>query len=868
MRFSFLNKLEYISLRSKVAKRIFFLFVLCALLPLVALAFFSFSQVSQQLRQQAEQRLHETCKATGMTIYERLSFLEADLDMIIGNMRKDKPGSNGPEARQVDERLKERFVSLALISQDSNTISYYGSKQFIPKLNNNEQNHLNKGNTLIKVDPASDGFASVFMIKGIDPANTERGILYGETNPDYLWGSAGALAPLMEILIIDEVDNILFSSHHEYPPLNKLKSVIGLSPSTGTFEWSYGDEEYLGSYWTFFIKPRYNTKWMLIHSQAKSEILKPLDDFKKIFLLVVVLTFLIALSLSISQIRKNLVPIDLLQKATQKVAEKDYSSRVKIESKDEFEELGNSFNEMVDNIDNHVQVMDTLNKIGLVLSAEKDTHRLLQSILNGAKSITNADGFALFSITEDKQLQLSIMMIDSLDMVLGSSGEALIPLYDSEGNPNKNNVAAYSVLEDKTVNIPDIYSEKGFDFSYNYDFDRKKDYQSMSFLCVPLKNHENEITGVLQLINARDKNSGKIIPFTDEDRRLTETLASQAGVALSKNKLVKDLTSLFDALVELISTAIDEKSPYTGGHSRRLSDLALMMAKAVSGKNNGIFEDITFTEENLYELKIASLLHDCGKITTPLHVMDKSSKLQTIFDRIHLIDTRFEILKRDKQIALLREKLSSTNDPGNLKSSEIEGELKGAIDQLEKDRDFIRNWNSGSKFMSENTKRTLEAIADKYRWIDKDGKEKLVLTDDEVYNLTITEGTITPKERDLLNSHIDLTIKMLESLSYPKSLRSVPEYVAAHHERLDGSGYPKGLKGDQIPLQGRILAIADVFEALVAKDRPYKKGKTISEALYILGTMKENGKIDPDLFDLFVSEEVYMRYAEKHLQPE
>jgi HD-GYP domain-containing protein (c-di-GMP phosphodiesterase class II) len=803
-----------------------------------------------------------------MTIFERLLFLETDLDMIIGDLRQDVPGFYGPETRLINERLKDRFVSLALVSQDDNTISYLGSKRFMPKLNKNEQNHLNKGNALIKVDPGSDGFASVYVIKGIDPANKKRGILYGETDPDYLWGSASALAPLMDIFIIDEVDNILFSSLNEYPSLNELKSEIGLSNSTGTFEWSYRDEEYLGSYWTFFIKPRYNTKWMLIHSQAKSEILKPLDDFKKIFLLVVVLTFLIVLSLSINQIRKNLVPIELLQKATHKVAEKDYGSHVQIDSKDEFEELGNSFNEMVDNIDNHMKVMKTINKIGLELSAERDTHRLLQSILNGARSMTNADGYALFSITEDNQLLLSIMMIDSLDIVLGSSGEASIPLYDKEGNPNINNVAAHSVLEDKTVNIPDIYSEKGFDFSYNYAFDREKGYKSRSFLSVPLKDHENEITGVLQLINARDRKSGEIGQFSDEDRRLTETLASQAGVALSKNKLVKDLTNLFDALVELISTAIDEKSPYTGGHSRRVSDLTIFLAEAVSHKRDGIYNDISFTEEDLYELKISSLLHDCGKITTPVHVMDKSSKLQTIFDRINLIDTRFEILKRDKQISLLREKLSATNDPDDLKLPEIEEEIRRSIEQLDKDRDLIRNWNSGSKFMAENIKRTLEDIAEKYIWIDENGKEKSILSDDEVYNLTITEGTITPKEREVLNNHIIMTIKMLESLSYPKLLKNVPRYVATHHERSDGSGYPKGIRGDQIPLQGKILAIADVFEALIAKDRPYKKGKTIAEALHILGNMKEEGKIDPDLFNVFISEEVYLRYAEKHLPPE
>jgi HD-GYP domain-containing protein (c-di-GMP phosphodiesterase class II) len=868
MKPSFLNKLETISLQSKVARRIFFLFIMCALLPLLALAFFSFNQVSDQLRSQAEEHLHQTCKTTGLTIFERLSFLEADLETIVVYLRANAPRGIAKLPHDSVRRLANRFEFISRLTEDNHLINYHGSGDYLPELDEDDAEHLKLGKTTIKSVRKDGGQPNIYMIKAIDPHSMKSGLLFGKIDRDYLWGGKGSLTLITNTFVIDESKNILFSALPDNNiPLTEFKRALMSHPSMGTFEWSFDGSSYLASYWTLFVKHQFNIRWMLVHSQDRSEILQPLDYFKKIFILVIILTFLIVLALSISQIRRSLVPIELLQQATHRVAEKDFGSHVRIDSHDEFEELGNSFNDMIDSIANQIKVMKTINKIGLKLSAEKDTYRLLQSILNGARIVTNADCYALFSV-EDKKLKLSIMVIDSLDKVRGSSSQELIPLYDMDNNPNINNVAAYTVLEDKTVNIQDIYSEKEFDFSYNYELDRETGYESRSFLSVPLKDHENEIVGVLQLINARDKKSGEIIQFSDDDRRLTETLASQAGVALSKNRLVKDLKDLFDDLVELIATAIDEKSPYTGGHSRRVSDLTMLLAEAVSSKTDGAFKDVSFSEQNLYELKISSLLHDCGKITTPVHVMDKSSKLETIFDRIHLINTRFEILKRDKQIALVRKELSAVKAPDNPEPEEIEKELQKSIDQLERDREFIQHWNTGRDFMSEDDKRELKEIAGKYRWRDKDGKEKYILSDEELHNLTVTQGTITPEEREILNNHINLTIKMLESLSYPKSLRNVPQIVATHHERTDGSGYPKGLTGDQIPLQGKILAIADVFEALIAGDRPYKKAKTIAEALHILGELKEEGKIDADIFNVLISEEVYLKYAEKHLRPE
>lgn len=383
-----------------------------------------------------------------------------------------------------------------------------------------------------------------------------------------------------------------------------------------------------------------------------------------------------------------------------------------------------------------------------------------------------------------------------------------------------------------------------------------------------MKNHEEEVIGILQFINAQDKLSREIIPFSEEDQHLAESLASQAGVALTKNRLAEEFKLLFEALIELLVTAIDEKSPYTGGHCRRVPILTMMLAEAACNTTKNPFKDFTLSEQELYDLKIAALLHDCGKIITPVHVVDKATKLETIFDRIHLIDTRFEVLKRDAHIALLQKKLALLNNEQGLDFSELEKEFEKYIQQLNEDRDFLHACNIGGEFMAESLQKKVGELANKYTWRSPNGQEEPFLSENEVLNLTISKGTLTPEEREVINYHVVATIKMLEALPYPKYLRNVPKFAGAHHEYLNGKGYPKGLTKDQLSIQARIIGLVDIFEALTAKDRPYKKGRTLRESLRILGIMKKDGYIDPDLFNLFIDEKVYLRYAKEYLEPE
>jgi HD-GYP domain-containing protein (c-di-GMP phosphodiesterase class II) len=517
--------------------------------------------------------------------------------------------------------------------------------------------------------------------------------------------------------------------------------------------------------------------------------------------------------------------------------------------------------------------LEELNRVGISLSRQKDTNRLLEAILVAAKKITNADGGTLYRVDADKKLvHFEILRTDSLSIAMGGTTGVEVPFYpvrllDDNGRPNNSMVVAYSVLRDETVNIADAYAAEGFDFTGTKSFDKKTGYRSKSFLTVPMKNHEDEIIGVLQLINAKDRVTGDIVPFSEADQRLAESLASQAAVALTNRQLISQLESLFESFINLMNAAIDDKSPYTGGHCQRVPMLTMMLAEAVNDTNEGPLADFAMTDKDRYELKIAGLLHDCGKVTTPVHVVDKATKLQTIFDRIGLVDTRFEVIKRDAEITLLKAKLAARDNPGR-EWERTERDLMIRLRQINEDRQFLRFCNFGSEAMHEEDQERVREIARAYRWRDVDGKEAEFLTADEVKNLTIRSGTLTQEERQIINHHIEVTIKMLESLPWPKHLKNVPEYAGGHHERMDGNGYPRGLTRQQMSVPARVMGIADIFEALTAKDRPYKKGKTLTESLHILGKFRLNGHIDPDLFDVFVQKKVYLKYAEQFLDPE
>ncbi len=511
-----------------------------------------------------------------------------------------------------------------------------------------------------------------------------------------------------------------------------------------------------------------------------------------------------------------------------------------------------------------------LQEIGLALSTEDDINVIFELIMDEAKNITNADGRTLYMISDDGQtMKFEIMQTDSMNFAQGGTTgvEITIPpmqLFDEEGNPNHSSNVAYSANTGKTANIKDVYTAKGFDFTGPKNFDKNTGYKTKSVMSVPLKNHENDIVGVMQLINATDKKSGKVVAFSDNMQHQVESLASQGAVALTNKRLVAELKSLFESFIQLIATAIDKKSPYTGGHCERVPEITMLLADAVEKTTEGKYADFTMTEDERYELYLAGWLHDCGKVATPPHVVDKGMKLETITDRIEVMDTRFEVLKRDAEIAKLKKQIElMTKGSVNGEIKTLEEDLTTRIEELSLDQTFIQKTNRGGEFMEEEDQKRVADIGN-YKW-NLEGEETNFFDEKDVRNLQIPKGTLLPEEREIINDHIVITIDMLNKLPYPKNLRKIPEFAGGHHEKLDGTGYPKGLKDEEMSVQAKMMAIADIYEALTAADRPYKDGKKLSQAMRIMGFMKKDYEIDEELFAIFVKSGVYKQYAEKYL---
>lgn len=561
--------------------------------------------------------------------------------------------------------------------------------------------------------------------------------------------------------------------------------------------------------------------------------------------------------------------------------------------------------------------------IGIALSAEKDTDRLMEKILLEAKDLTRADGGTLYIRSKDDELEFKIVRNDSLGIAQGgTTGQPItmppVKMFGDDGEPNMNNINTHVANTGETINIADAYDSTEFDFSGTKKFDEGTGYRSKSFLAVPLKNHQNHVIGVLQLINSIDPETNEIVAFPDDITSLIEALSSQAAVAFENQTLLDAQRHLLDSFIELMASAVDAKSPYTGGHCQRVPLLTEMLTEAACDSDAPPFRDFNLNEEEWYELHIGAWLHDCGKVTTPEYVVDKATKLETITDRIHEIRTRFEVVKREAVIDFQQKVIAGEGDEAELKA-QLDIEL-AAIDD---DFAFVAECNLGGEFMAEERIERLKQIAER-TWTrtldDRLGiaheelkrKERAVakplpcvenLLQDridhiiehdavvhsadpnnpygfrvdvpehkynlgEVYNLSIARGTLTDEERFKINDHIVQTIVMLENLPFPPHLARVPEIAGGHHEKMDGTGYPKKLKGDEMSIPARIMAIADVFEALTAADRPYKPPKTLSESIRIMGFMVKDQHLDPELFRLFLESGVYRQYADRFLQPD
>lgn len=510
-------------------------------------------------------------------------------------------------------------------------------------------------------------------------------------------------------------------------------------------------------------------------------------------------------------------------------------------------------------------------EIGMALSGESNVNRLLEMIIHEAREITRADAGTLYMVDEEGlALNFVILQNDTMKVRMGGTSGAPVNLPPvplmRDGVPNHGNVSSHVALTGELVNIADVYESKAFDFTGPRKYDEATGYRSKSMLVIPMRNHENDIIGVLQLLNAKDA-CNETMEFPDEHVALVASLASQAAAALTKTRLIQDLKDLFYAFIKSIAGAIEEKSPYTGGHINRVVDLTMMMAEKVDAMTEGPFADVHFSEEDLEEIKLAAWLHDVGKITTPESVVDKSNKLETIFDRVHLVAQRFDLIAKAMEAEGLRQALEMVRAGAGAEDLKaVEEKTAAALAELAEEKAFILSCNEPGEFMSDDRIARMRAIG--ARTYPVGGADMPYLTDNEMENLSIRKGTLTGDERKVIENHATMTGKILGELPFPKKLARVPQYAAAHHEKVDGSGYPLGLGGTDLPLQARIMAVADIFEALTAKDRPYKKPMPLSQAVKILGFMKKDKHVDADVHDLFLASGLFREYARKELNPE
>ena len=493
-------------------------------------------------------------------------------------------------------------------------------------------------------------------------------------------------------------------------------------------------------------------------------------------------------------------------------------------------------------------------KINLAFSSQHDKNILLEDILTLTRNLTNADAGTLYIKSKDeKYLSFKVVHNNTLNIKMGGTKNNLnwpdLPIFEENGKINNEMVAVVCANEKRIINIPDVYKTTKYQFDGTKDFDKSTSYHSKSMLVIPLINHDNKVIGVLQLIN-KIKN-GEIINFNKLDEKVIISLASQAAMALTNMQLITSLEDFIDAFVTTIAKAIDTKSPYTSDHIGKVEEIALLVAKAISDDNT-IYKKIKYSENDYKQLSLAAWMHDIGKISMPEHIIDKATKLEKIFDRIHLIEQRFEVIKLNKEIEYLKNQTSKT-------------EYENFINEINNDIEFIKRINFGGEFLSEEDIQKLENISKKV-YIKNDGEIISFISEDEFYNLSIKKGTLTKEEIEIIRNHAQLSLDMISGLPFPKKYKDVLNIACNHHEKLNGLGYPRGLKAEEISLEDRIMILADIFEALTASARPYKDAMKLSKVKDILSSMANKGELDKELIDFFFNHKILHEYSKNELK--
>ncbi len=491
-----------------------------------------------------------------------------------------------------------------------------------------------------------------------------------------------------------------------------------------------------------------------------------------------------------------------------------------------------------------------LNAIGIALSSEQNLNNLLERIVREACHFTHADGGSLY-IIEDKRLNFTVAQTESLQKRDGEKEpfkSFYLPL-------SKHSIAGYVAITGELLNIPDVYKiPPTVAYQINKQFDAQNNYRSKSMLVVPMRDSSGSVTGVLQLINSLTA-SGEVVPFEQKYESLVLSLASQAAVAIRNVKLFAEIKNLFKSLVRYSAKAIDARSPHTAGHSGRVAKYSVRIADSINRETEGRLGETHFSPEEIEELRMAGWLHDIGKIGVRESVLEKANKLTRV--ELEVIRQRFEGIRVGIQNGYLREKVQalSKGNGGLVEVEKMQDEIERQMQEIDAAFAFVQQINVPGYLNNEALSR-LQKLAER-TYSDSSGELCYFLTRHEFENLSVVKGNLTPGEYEEIQAHVAYTIDILEKIPFTKDLRNIPKHAAGHHEYLDGSGYPLGLKGSEISLPARILCIADIFDALSSPDRPYKKAIPIEKTLAILQEEARAGKIDSDIVELFIRRKLY-----------
>ncbi|MBS1228273.1 MAG: hypothetical protein H6R17_1550 [Proteobacteria bacterium] len=628
---------------------------------------------------------------------------------------------------------------------------------------------------------------------------------------------------------------------------------------------------------------------VLISAIPDSELMAAAYTLMRHAALVMALVIVLAIPVTWALARAVSQPLRKLAGEVDAIRHFEFSKPISVESK--VLEVG----ELAQTVDSMKHTIRRFLDISLAVAAENNFDRLLPQLLAETIAAADADAGVLYLVDDDKLLPATGLRADG--SALPTSALLVDPATDSPlfGAALAARSACAARLTDADIDA------LGLAAAVNACGDRHA-------IAVPLLNRQQSLVGAMVLLRHDETDAARL--------SFIGALSGSAAVSLETKELIHAQKLLFAALIKLIAGAIDAKSAYTGGHCARVPEIAKLLARAACAQSDGPYRDFRLDDDQWETLHVAAWLHDCGKLTTPEYVVDKATKLETLYDRIHEIRMRFEVIKRDEEIACLEAIAAGQPEAG------AQARLAAQLAQLDDDFAFVAACNEGGELMAPDKQERLKAIAARSwtrtlddrigisqeeaerksrtppptlptleplladkpehriarqaadrvaqdpHWGFRMAVPELRYNQGELHNLSIARGTLSEEERYKINEHIVQTLIMLSELPFPKHLREVPEIASAHHEKIDGTGYPRRLRGEEMSVQARMMAIADIFEALTAVDRPYKKGKTLSQAIEIMAQMKKDGHLDADLFDLFLRSGVHLDYARRFMRAE